>query len=417
MLADAFKVGRYLTRRPFEPDNWWIDVHEANGKGRDVVWALRIIDDHDNNHQERKCRATKVVNQCNTQLQGVISDLLWVVDIGTENSHEEMRMTPAGILAGLCDKPGSVASKGGKNVRAAVACSVAKNEGWTTDGLTVGQWWQLVTHWPGKIPGTTTAPKGKNADCKPPEKQQLCLAGDAPFHMDKTRCHIAIEDVPAAEYDIIVTGANFRGIVAPMPPDKDLNIDPKSNHKPLKRGWDRGIRPWVKIPRPDVPTVNDRPGVPQDFPGRPTLVDEPATVDVGAFSDVHRYEATGNDIAESGTIKLPRTIKAPNGITVSVNYITPVGDFTGTVECQFDYCVIPIGGSAAPGAVTRSLSKILSAGLGSLKEGEMLFNIPHNDIKSAGGGKIAFAFYRLDRDAQLDDLDVVLKTASYGPAI
>lgn len=408
-LADGYttELTDVVTRRMHEPDNWALRLHMDKGRGRDGVWAIRNIVDHENRHDERTHRSTIWINQCKKQEWAWSADAVWILDLMAPVKHDELYFDPAGYLGMARSK--NVAT--GTKVRAALGLNLSKTGFYTYDGFTAGQGWHVLSHYPGTFAGTSTT---ASEQCRPPKKQELAVRGDLNFHMENELCHLAMVQVPKAEYDVVVTGSLFRDYPAPLPPLNELMPDPTSNQPTLPRTLQKGIHPWVKIPRPDVPTYDDRP-VPTGFPGLPVPVDTPTVKTTGAVA-VEEYPNTGRTVGTAGVVPIP-SVASPNGLTVAVNYVTPVGDFLGRVDLTLGYCVIAPGATAAPGAVTGSILKSLVAGLGSQREGTVYFNIPTSELTSAIGGKVAFALYRSATDGQLDALLVVSKTATYGPEV
>lgn len=120
-------TGSNLMRFPFEPDNWMFRTH---GKGFDNVWAVRLVVDKTNKAQEKKNRSTHFIDQGKEQRYGNAADLFWIVQTDVS--------TDFGIN-------GAGYHQSGSGTRDALALSIARNEGFCSDGESIGQLGQALT--------------------------------------------------------------------------------------------------------------------------------------------------------------------------------------------------------------------------------------------------------------------------------
>ena len=380
---------------PMEPDNW---IPRQGKAARDRVWAARLIAEHDNNHAEDAHRSTMVIDQCDQQNWAWLADLLWVKKLGASVSGKWLNVNGAGMLSDLC---GGTASGGAQAKRAALMLNVARNAGSYTDGERAAALWHVL-----HIFGSGTGTLG----CGDVFRGQGCLRGDVEYDFAGQLAHLAVIGA-GDEADVAVSGAFFIGTPAPKPPANELALDGKSNQPMLARTTHQGLRPWVKIPRPWTPTGNGR-ALPTTFPGIPAGTVTPLATTSGVFN-VSRFSATAVTKGSYLVTEIPRTIPPKWGLTVEVNYVTKVGGFGRNPTARIEYCSVARGGSAAPGAVTGTISKTFDA-TGSQVENVKLFHIPYADLVNAKGGKLAMAFYR-GPDVGGDALDVIEFACTFGP--
>lgn len=142
-------TGSQLTRYPFEPDNW---IFRRHGHGFDNVWAVRLTVDKDNKAQDKKNRSTHVIDQANHQKYGTFSDLFWICKTDVDTDYD---VDGGGFIGG------------GSGTRDALALSMAKNEGFISDGKKFGQLAHVLCFLdpepepsPGKPPKPTTPTGG-----------------------------------------------------------------------------------------------------------------------------------------------------------------------------------------------------------------------------------------------------------------
>ena len=76
-LADGLANGRSL-RAQDEPDNWMLRDYG----GRDRVWSMRMIVEHENPSAKKSHRSTMWINQGKKQCWGYSQDAFWLVDLG-----------------------------------------------------------------------------------------------------------------------------------------------------------------------------------------------------------------------------------------------------------------------------------------------------------------------------------------------
>src|SRR3990167_2066674 len=179
-LADGY-TGGASARAKLEPDNWFLRLHEKEGKGVDNVWAVRLSVEHENQSGDRKHRSTAIIDQCHEQNWAWLMDLMWIKDLGAAVTHQELMLDAAGFLPMIGGDSGgegqksSVSLQFGKNLknalssasglfgkgiepeikykkgegefpaRAALCNNWATNAGFVTDGVKAAQWWHLFT--------------------------------------------------------------------------------------------------------------------------------------------------------------------------------------------------------------------------------------------------------------------------------
>lgn len=421
-----------------EPDNWVYRIHD---RGRDRVWAIRLVSDHTNKHNERKNRSSMVIDQQDRQRWGHLSEVFWVKDVGVDLSDPDLQFNGAGILKGLCAENRSVRQIGARGVilrapgqpqptptgaqgdpgkkRYHTAFNVNREAGFVTDGKRIGQLRRIVAldDW---------LKVGANADGEP--LVHAALPSDVYFSADADKWgplafHCA--DWPLTDGKVLV-GYHWwfdrRDQCRTNNEAKDQSEDGKEipYKQPNKNVW-----VFVRLPRENVPTGGgvmppDAPSGPYvGFPAPMGGAAGPGVGGVGAFNSVD-YPA-GVLRAESGVIPLPEEMVRTWGINVEVEFVTPAAGIIGPfIRVQFDYCVIAPGGDAAPIVPTGSIVVDLTpAGFpGAAKLYRLVFHVPHSEIKGAARGKISWALGRRgDIDASPSTWHVVGRASNFSPKI
>jgi hypothetical protein len=239
--ADALQPDRgqnqpVVTLRLFEPDNWVPRLHEENGRGKDSVWALRFISDHSNYAKERECRSTMVIDQDEkAQSWAWLSDVTWLVDLGTSVEDNELAFNGAGFLTMLY-ATGKPIKK-----RAALAINMAGNAGFLTQGTAIGQL-QHVLCIVGAGQGTLT---------RPTKQTEAALRGDVHFFTQKGLAQFYHEQEKTK--DVYTDEAREVHFYVSEKDAPDLGLDATddllSNHKKIPRLGAKQWRGWVKVPR------------------------------------------------------------------------------------------------------------------------------------------------------------------------
>jgi len=243
-----FALRSVPSRRSFDPDHWVLRIHDAGGRGPNTHWVPRGVCDHTNPHYERTHRGTMVIDAAVTQLYANRADLEWIAELGTANTHAELAFNGAGFLDMLYNGTGGVGTRG------ALAANMAKNAGYITDGVYVGQLGHVLRLLKAAGGGNTVA-----GGARPSSKVNLGLRGDVLFDYDG---YLGIwwptskEKLPEKKKD----GTNYLVEFAPSavmePQGQDPTLDPVSNHEPIARNPGRLIMGIVKLPD-SMPTGSD----------------------------------------------------------------------------------------------------------------------------------------------------------------
>jgi len=163
--------------RHFEPDNFVLRLHTELGRGKDGVWALRNIVEHENLAAERGHRSTMWIDQCPDQHWAYSQDAFWIKKLSASVAHREVQFNGAGFLSMLLEKDKGttfklggtlkffgalfippIIVKGGVPVsqnppskqqataaeRAALMLNISKRGGYATDGKDCGQLWHVL---------------------------------------------------------------------------------------------------------------------------------------------------------------------------------------------------------------------------------------------------------------------------------
>ena len=432
---------------PMEPDNGVLRDHG----GRDRVLALRLLVDHENKFDSVKNRASLVMDQCSKQNFGFLSDLFWPKRLGAPGSF--LRLNGAGIPVGVPGGLGAVgsavgggvsgaaqsalakqaqaptnkslslgitggASKGAggggggsvQKVLAALCLNVAKRAGFVTDGKDVAPLEHVLAFAP--IFGSTQADDDDGPECGKATRRQLGLRMDVAFISGPAVAPLAFGDAAPTAGDIATGEHWISGLAAIGGPP--MAEHPKSKQPILARKPNAGIHVFVRIPK-GVPTIGNPVPVPTGFPGQPTSVGTPSNGEAAdcATTDFPPAENTGI----GGVVPIPPSINKDAGksIDIVVNLIAPALLFQFPVDVRLDVCVISPG-ETQPVAVDFSAAVSMTSTLFPVHGGDynLVITIPRAELLGAGGGKISFAFYRLDTDSNPADLQVVRFGYHYG---
>lgn len=176
-LADGDHGGAPFTSNVMlEPDNHNLRLHSQGGKGRDNVWALRMIADHSNPAQTRANRSTHVIDQEMAQEWAGLDDIFRVVEKQTAVDDPELHYTMAGFLAmvtGASDPKAmgravTMASQGGKATRGALSIDISRNLGFASDKTNFGQFSHAMVFLKVKPPDVPTEDNPERPDVPTP---------------------------------------------------------------------------------------------------------------------------------------------------------------------------------------------------------------------------------------------------------
>jgi len=253
-FADALQPDRgknapVVTLRLFEPDNWVPRLHEENGRGKDCVWALRFISDHSNYARERECRSTMVLDQHEkAQSWAWLSDMTWLVDLGTKVDDNELAFNGAGFLTML------YANGKPEKKRAALAINMAGNAGFLTQGTAIGQLQHIIAL-VGAAQGTLSRPTKKTEAALRGDVHFFTQAGLAQFFHEPEKTKDVYTD-EAREVHFYVSSKDAPSL------GMDAANDLLSNHDKIPRLAAKQWRGHVKVPRPggdDGPKYDKKP--------------------------------------------------------------------------------------------------------------------------------------------------------------
>lgn len=424
---------------PMEPDNGVLRDHG----GIDRVLALRLIADHENSFDSRRNRGSLVTDQCKKQNFGFLQDLIWPKRLGAPGDF--LRINPAGIPLGVPGvisggtgpisesakgglikvvppgtktpplKIGIGASKAGggagvTKILSALCLNVARRAGFVTDGKDVAPLDHVLAFAP--IFGSTQADEDDGDDCGKATRRQLGLKMDVSFISGPVAAPLAFGEGKHTEGDIVGGSHWISGLAAIGGPP--MAEHPKSKQPIIDRKPNGGIHVWVKIPK-GVPTVGDRSTVTGGFPGQPPNVGTPHCGEVGTAQTEDFPAAENTGIC--AVVPIPPSINKDTGksIDIVVNLIAPALLFQFPVDVRLDVCVISPG-ETQPVAVDFSAAVSMTSTLFPVHGGDynLVITIPRAELLGAGGGKISFAFYRLDTDSNPADLQVVRFGYHYG---
>ena len=412
--VDGFQGKSYSAYCLMEPDNWILRYHTEDGrKGKDNVWAIRGVVDHENKHAERKHRSTMWIDQCKEQNWAFSADAFWIKRLGATIDHKELWVNKAGFL--VMPYTGGDLSAGPK-VRAALMFNVSKNGGYVTDGVKAGQLWHVLHLSLGAGAGSTTS--ATDSGCGSVFKWQLTLRGDVLYNFAGELANLAMGPLPEITGGRRLTGIHFLHVPSAIGPAPEHEQDAKSNQPILPIVPNKGI--WVYVQQPiEYYPVRPPYDTPATYPARPAgyTTAPAATTQAGYVGDGF---ATAVVEGYTTTIDVPEDLTANWGINIAVDFLTPAAGWGGqNVELQFDTLVTALGAAPA-GAVTRSLSDVLSVATYATngQASRAMFFIPYADLTGKAGGKISATLYRRgDRDTYAGTLCVLGIFTAYGPEI
>lgn len=399
--------GAGRTIRPFEPDNWLLRYHEHKGIARDKVWSLRLIVDHTNKAEKSDNRSTPVIDQCDHQRQGTLQDVFWGTDIETDVGDVRNIIGPSGYPQILNPKFGDSGKETG--VRLALAFNVAKNAGFITDGVNIGQLWHIFSIGKQDEAGSTTT-----SECQPKEKKEGLLRGDVQFHVGTDLCHLGISDEENTDPECgqpYIGRLFVRDEKSAKGPSKELSKDPNSNHKELKRKLKKSL--WVLIRVPEDSNAVPTGGNPGSAPGGtggsegtpiptkqasadPALINaQPPQLYSGDSTGSARPGAkmfkAGDYQVEPYDIPVRNPIESGTFQDIQV-LVRPTAAYGGGEKSSltFMYKVLPRGADATAILFKEIDKEIDSTFTKITKDGwnQLMFRIPAADLAGAAGGSI-----------------------------
>jgi hypothetical protein len=259
------------TRRPLEPDNWVLRLHQSRGLKNLSTWALRLIADNSNKSSEMENRGSMVIDQGDKQLWDFLQNLLQLTDMKTPVSSDELAFHGAGFLGLLYPDP---AASGAVKTRGALALCVHRNKGHATDGGSVGMLSHLVTFQapkksvategggkskrPGGPGDTVTAenPDPRKATSQPSKEDELLLRADGGIYFGPGKVGRWLDEPdgkPEKGNDADERRLVLLFLHDPAPPDDKLDtaVDDNTNHKQLPKSVGKQvIHGVVRIPKP-----------------------------------------------------------------------------------------------------------------------------------------------------------------------
>ncbi len=217
MLADGDHGGADFTSNVMlEPDNWNLRLHSQGGKGRDNVWAHRLIADHSNPAQTRANRSSHVIDQEMAQEWAGLDDIFRIVEKQTAVDDPELHYTMAGFLAmvtGASDPKSmgravSIVAQGGKATRGALSIDISRNLGFASDKTNFGQFSHAMVFLKVKPPDVATEDNPDRPDVPTPG------GGSQPP-----------PDVPSVD-------PRYRDTVSSNPTNQGMESNPAANETP-----------------------------------------------------------------------------------------------------------------------------------------------------------------------------------------
>ncbi len=280
----------------------------------------------------------------------------------------------------------------------------------------------------GDTPGSTVAEEGTSAPpageteagagkggagkCGKGDEAQRVLRGDYIMRMGEDNVVLSVVGAYPTKGDV-AAGFFYKDAPIPAPPDREMALDKSTNHKPLRREYNKGLCPWVLVPQEWCPPPWSNP-VPSGWPGVPAalltpILAERGVQEVSSFGPGPTY-AYGLHCS----MDLPDQIAPQKEIHVSINFVPPASWAGGQqIRLQCQYVVTPLGNAVNPGAVTGTLTNDLVFGAFPNANGvyRAVFTVPNADIASAPGGKLAMVVFRRGDQPAFDtapgSLDVV----------
>lgn len=247
---------------PFNPDDHVLRLFGPASRRRGY-WGHRLSIDATNPSWKKENRGVMVFDHELSQMFGFLSDALRVAAPGggADIPDPELWFTGAGFLAMLYEE-----NQVGVTKRGAVAVSIHKNLGFTTDGAFVGQWAHIVA-WLNT--GNATAVAGR-----PSTTVEMGLQAALGFKWPdgQIACLPRLEQGPKSPKDegqeYLVHFHKGKKIGRKI----DVSSDPQSNHKEIPAKEWEAIEAYVKVPPPYLP-VEKKPC----NPDTPTPPSEPST--------------------------------------------------------------------------------------------------------------------------------------------
>lgn len=286
-LVDGLHGSDTNSVAPMEPDNYVPRLHSA----ADIVWATRLITEHDNASDVKAHRSTIWVDQCENQHWAWSMDAFWIVNMQVQICDPEIQFNGASFLpmffvggqtgggrGGRRSKlseqgpetivpirpprpvegggPGGVGStvtrpRAGTPTRGSLAHNVSKKGGYITDGKFIGQLWHIFS-----IPEPEKKGPTPPDTCAPFDKSEGALRGDVAFHVEFDLAALSFceseEDGSAHDEGDLIFGEHLvREQVNELPPDREHEADDKSNQPELERRDLKGIWICVRVPSVD----------------------------------------------------------------------------------------------------------------------------------------------------------------------
>jgi hypothetical protein len=420
--------GTYLTKRIIEPDNWVFRPHVEGGRGVDTVWAVRLISDHSNRHNERTNRSTMVIDQQDAQKWGHLSECFWVKDVLVGTKHQELFFEPNGFLEGICDTP-PTSSKAAGGIGPTVASrpagfarqtvvqeqpvvdqtgrpryhlcfNVNKDAGHITDGCSIGQWAHMITL---QKAGKT----GQNVDGE--DLVNAMLRADVRFFSNGGQWGPLSFGAPLPGIEgIRVVGLGCQPIVRTrgrtltgrhhwdedtgqcLGPDAPC-FDSSEDGGRIQEKRNKGI--WVHVEQPFFPDVPTDPPekVPPDYPSRPAGLTTPtkSSAEVFPTDDFRPNRVTGY----TKTVQHPESFTPGWVYTAMVNFCVDSFLDLADLEITSDVVSKKPGESIVSGAVDLTATKTFNLLLGNVDQ-RVGFTIPESVYAGDEGGKMVVALYR-----------------------
>ena len=261
------------TRRPLEPDNWVLRLHQADGKKNLSTWAQRLIADNSNSSSKMECRGTQVIDQGDSQIWAWLNDLFQCADLKTPVADKELAFNGAGFLGMLYP---DFAKSGAVLTRAALALSIHRNKGHVTDGGSVGALSHIITFESAKpsvategggsgksAKGSTVVqvePEPRKATSQPSKKDEALLRADSGIYFGPGKVGRWLDEPDGKankgnDSDERRLVRLFLDESAPSDDKLDTAKDGNSNHAVLPKSVAKKvIHGVVRIPKPGSST-------------------------------------------------------------------------------------------------------------------------------------------------------------------
>jgi len=423
-----------------EPDNLLFRRH-LNGGDADQNWALRAIVDENNVHNERENRSTPVVDQRKKQNQGHLHDVFKVRDVGATSKQLETIYSAAGEWIGICgtDVPS------GEAPRYHLVWNLYELAGYMTDAETIAQARQLFKFIKfskdvatGGLkefdqPCTATSPfvqdesvDGEivNRDGQP--YGELGLWSDIIFFRDDANFGpFGIDtQADACPRGMLVHGGNLFRLRRPdresdfdFPDPENLDngkLESALEDSPRfgRKTRTKYIRPWIRIPFPDIPTNGH--GVPRPVPV-PAGEDSPRVPTGGSAGNVPAgdYKA-GKTTALQNEVVIPLGMEGRNllwRVYFSVTGIPVAGQFIRVIlGVNLIKCDAAESLSTAPTYTTINIPVADFPAIGDL--GCVDFTVPSATIEE--GDLLVVSLWRSKLDTFLRNFQLVAQQGFLG---